>query len=154
MKKLLLIILVFCLMCWVSIGIWGYTWPKDLDKIYTKEESQVVDTWWLDDPIKAWTKTAIDWTDLIKNDQWDAQKTTLSYISKWVNYFLALLWLISIILIIKDWFVIITAWWDENKQKEAFKNVKNYILAIILIGITALIVNFIFWVINKSTWWI
>jgi len=148
--KLLFIILGFYLIGWISTG--NYTWDDDTSRIYTQEESQVINTAWLEDPIEAWTYTALEGTDLIQNDQQDAQKATLDYISKWVNYFLALLWLITIILIIKDWLVIITAWWDENKQKEAFKNVKNYILAIILIGITALIVNLIFWVVNYSTW--
>ena len=152
MKKLLLL-LTIGVFVWTAFA--GYTWENDWDKIYTKDQNQVIDTNWLDDPLNAWTHSAVEWADGIVNadvtTEDSKQENMIAYISKWVNYFLGLLWMIVIIFIIKDGIVIITSAWDENKQKEAFINLKNYIIAIILIWVAYLIVNLIFWFVNTNT---
>jgi len=60
--------------------------------------------------------------------------------------------MLAIIMIVKDGIVIIVSAWDENKKKEAFKNIRNYILAIIWIWSAYLFVNLIFYFININTW--
>lgn len=152
MKKLLLLFTIWVFV-WTAFA--EYTWENDWDKIYTKEQSQVIDTNWLEDPLNAWTKSAVEWADGIVNadvsTEDSKQENMIAYISKWVNYFLSLLWMIVTILIIKDGIIIITATWDDNKQKEALKNVKNYIIAIIMIWVAYLIVNLIFRFVNTNT---
>jgi len=152
MKKLIISLTLLTIS--TSVFAW-YTWQDDKDKIYTKDQNQVIDTQNLDDPLNAWTKSAIEWADGIVNAPVDTnddkQESTLNYISKWINYFLWLIALIVIILIIKDGFIVITWAWDENKQKEAFTNLKNYTIAIIAIGVSFLIVNLIFHFINVNT---
>jgi len=151
-KKFLLVSLW---VIFISITFAGYTWENDKDKIYTQTQEQVINTEWLDDPINAGTQSAVAWVDGIANAPTDTaddrQENFINYVSKWVNYFLAFLGMIVIILLIKDGIIVITAAWDENKQKEAFTNLKNYIIAIILIWVAFLIVNLIFWFVNTNT---
>ena len=138
---------------WLSLA-W-YTWEDDYNKIYTQQEDQVIDTENLDNPLNAWTVSAVQEVDWIANADMSTsenkQENIIKYISKWVNYFLAFLGLIVIILIIKDGIIIITSAWDENKKKEAFTNLKNYAIAIVLIWVAFLIVNLIFYFVNVNT---
>ncbi len=108
---------------------------------YTNDVSEVINTT-IDDPLKEWTTDAVNDVNWIQKDYND-EGSTINYVSKWINYFLWILGLIVIIFMIKDGIVIITAAWDDNKQKEALKNVKNYIIALIMIWISYLIVNFV-----------
>ena len=150
-KVILLTFMIFT--TWLSFA-W-YSWEDDYNKIYTQEENQVIDTENLDDPLNAWTVSAVQEVDWIANSDVSTSnskhESMLNYISKWVNYFLAFLGLVVIILIIKDGFIIITSAWDENKKKEAFTNLKNYAIALILIGVAYLIVNLIFYFVNVNT---
>ena len=152
MKKLFLV-LWSILLIW-SVWAW-YTWENDYNKIYTQEQDKVIDTENLDDPLHAWTKSAIQEVDWIANadvsSSENKKESMIDYISKWINYFLAFLWMIVIILIIKDGFIIITSAWDENKKKEAFTNLKNYAIAIVMIWVAFLIVNLIFYFVNVNT---
>ena len=138
---------------WLTLG-W-YVWENDYNKIYTKEQNQVMNTENLDHPLNAWTVSAVQEVDGIANADMSTsdskQESMINYISKWVNYFLAFLGLIVIILIIKDGIIIITSAWDENKKKEAFTNLKNYAIAIVLIWVAFLIVNLIFYFVNVNT---
>jgi len=150
-KVILLTFMIFT--TWLSFA-W-YSWEDDYNKIYTQEENQVIDTENLDDPLNAWTVSAVQEVDWIANSDVSTSnskhESMLNYISKWVNYFLAFLGFVVIILIIKDGIIIITSAWDENKKKEAFTNLKNYAIALILIGVAYLIVNLIFYFVNVNT---
>ncbi len=151
--KIILTLLSFILI--LTTSFWWYTRNDINKKIYTQKKENVINDEWLDDPINAWTKSVVEWTDWIEYEDMSTndvkQENMINYISKWVNYFLWFLWLLVIILIIKDGIVIITAWWDDNKEKEAFKNVKNYIIAIILIWVSYLIINLIFRFVHENT---
>jgi len=126
----------------------NYIWDDDTKDIYTQNQDDVVETNDLNDPLRNGTRSAVE------NVQWIIDEDTstaennkqnmIKYISKWVNYFLWILWMIVTIFIIKDWIIIITAGGDDNKQKEAMKNLKNYILAIIWIWVSYLFVNLVF----------
>jgi len=154
MKKIITFLLAIGII-WISIA--GYTWEDDYNKIYTKEQNQVIDTTNLDDPLQAGTKSAVEKVSWIADVNADVstseskKQNMIDYISKWVNYFLGFLWMIVIILIIKDGFIIITSAGDENKKKEAFTNLRNYTIAIILIGVAFLIINLIFYFVNTNT---
>jgi len=138
---------------WLTFS--DYIWDDQLDNIYTKNESNVIKTDDIQDPIKWWTQSAVEWLNWIANANMDTneekQESFTIYIANWVNYFLWLLWMITIIFIIKDWIVLISQAHDENKKKEAFTNLKNYIIAIIMIWVAYLIVNLIFHFVNTNT---
>jgi len=152
MKKIFLL-LTFGLLVWTSFA--GYTWDDDYNKVYTQNEDKVIDTQGLDDPINAWTKSTVEEVEWIANanvsDEDNKQTSMINYVSNWINYFLWLLGLIVTIFIIKDGIIIITSAWDENKKKEAMTNLRNYILAIILIWVAYMIVNLIFYFINVNS---
>ncbi len=154
MKKIILII--FLVIFWsLNLSFWQYTRDDNTKDIYTQDKNDVIDDSNLDDPLRNGTRSAVQqvgWvidadTSTSEQSQWNV----LKYISKWINYFLWLLGLLLIILIIFQWIKIITAAWDDNKQKEAFKNVKNYILALIWIWVSYLIINLIFHFVNYNT---
>jgi len=153
MKKILTIILV--LVWFINISFSSWEWWDETDEIYTQDKNNVIDDSDLDDPLRNGTRSAVqnvEWvidadTTTSEQSQWNVMK----YIWKWVNYFLALLWMVLIIFIIKDWIIIVTAAWDDNKQKEAFKNVKNYVIALIWIWVAYLLINLIFHFVNINT---
>jgi len=150
MKKYLFIfILLFNFI--TSIHVFA-VWDDETTQIYTQNESNVIKSDDIDDPLRNWTTSAAWWIKWITawtdEHQWDF----MLYISKWINYFLWFLWLIVIILIIKDSIVMITSGGDEWKKKEAFVNLKNYILALIWIWTSYLLINLIFYFININTW--
>jgi phosphate starvation-inducible membrane PsiE len=81
----------------------------------------------------------------------------LDFIQSAVNWILALLGLITIIILIYGGFQMVTAAWDDNKYKKGFTIVKQAVIGLILIGVSALIVNLIFSFVNTNTtttgWW-
>ena len=151
-KSLFIFLLVFI----NFIGIFVFasnTWNDDTTQIYTQDQSNVIKSDDIDkDPLRAWTISAAWWIKWIATWTNDHQWDFLSYLSKWINYFLWFLWLLVIILIIKDGIVMITSAWDEWKKKEAFVNLRNYILALIWIWASYLLINLIFYFVNVNTW--
>jgi len=152
-KKILVIIIVL----W-SINLWfanNYTWDDNTKQIYTQNKDNVINDNWLDDPIRNGTKSSAWWLEWVNNtdtsSQDNRQKWFIDYIAVWVNYILWFLGLIIIIFIIKDGIIMVSFAWNEEKKKEAFKNLKNYIIAIILIWTAYLIVNLVFNFMNKNT---
>ena len=160
MKKLYFILISLWLFLFWFFSYGNYDWNSATEQIYTKDQSNVVSSNDINDPLRNWTTAAVNWewgsvwwiayADVSNSDA--AQKNTVAYIAKWINYFLWFLWFLAIIMIIKDGIVIIVSAWDENKKKEALKNVRNYILAIIWIWAAYLLVNLIFYFININTW--
>jgi len=151
-KKILVIIIVL-----LTINIWfaNYIWNDETKQIYTQDKGNVINDNWLNDPIRNGTLSSskhLEWiakTD--ESSEENRQKWFMNYIAIWVNYILWFLGLIVIILIIKDGIIMITSAWNEEKRKEAFKNLKNYIIALILIWAWYLIVNLVFYIVNENT---
>ena len=144
MKKILLLLLSSIVLS-SNISFWWWWWDDETQDIYTKEQDSVIDTEDLDDPLRNGTQNAVENVWWIAKadieDSQDAQKATKKYISNWINYFLGFLWLVVVVFIIKDGIILITsAWWD-NWKKIALQNLKNYIIAIILIWVSYLIVS-------------
>lgn len=120
--------------------------------VYEKEQKNIVEK--IKDPIEKWTQDIskkIQWIqylwDKIKNNE-QSQDSFIKYISTPINYIIWFLWMITIILIIKDWIIMIGSAWDEEKKKEAFKNIKNYIITIVFIWVARLIIMLLFNMIN------
>jgi len=74
----------------------------------------------------------------------------ISFVQSAVNWILALLGLITIIILIYGGFLMVTAAGDENKYKKGFTIVKQAVIGLILIGVSALIVNLIFAFVNSN----
>jgi len=127
-------------------------WDDATTEIYTQNESNVIKTDDIDDPLRNGTTSAAWWIRWIAEWTDEHQEDFILYISKWINYFLWFLWLLVIILIIRDGIIMIINAWDEWKKKEAFVNLKNYILALIWIWSSYLIINLIFYFVNVNTW--
>jgi len=152
MKKYLFMSLVLFI-SFVHISVVATdTWNDDTTQIYTQNESNVIKSDDIDDPLRNGTTSAAWWIQWVAAWTDDYQWDFMSYISKWINYFLWFLWLLVIILIIKDGIIMITSAWDEWKKKEAFVNLKNYILALIWIWASYLLINLIFYFVNVNTW--
>ena len=87
---------------------------------------------------------------------WAGDEWFLDFVQSWVNWILALLGLITIIILIWGGFLMVTAAGDDGKYKKGFTIVKQAVIGLILIGVSALIVNLIFSFVNTNTttaWW-
>ncbi len=137
------------------IGIFVFAnnmWDSDTQTIYTQNQTNVIKSNDINNPLRNWTTSAVQWVQWIAAWTNDHKKDFIDYLSLWINYFLWFLWLIVIILIIKDGIVMITSAWDEWKKKEAFVNLRNYILALVWIWASYLFINLIFYFVNLNTW--
>lgn len=69
-----------------------------------------------------------------------------------INWVLWLLALIALIIALWAWFQMLTAAGDDGKYKKWFTMLRQAAIGLIMIGISWLLVSFIFWVINTVTW--
>ena len=88
---------------------------------------------------------------------WQGSEWFLDFVQNWVNWILALLGMITIIILIYGGFLMVTAAGDDGKYKKGFTIVKQAVIGLILIGVSALIVNLIFHFVNTNSttasWW-
>ena len=95
------------------------------------------------------------WTKIwVAGWQWDmtsGNEGFLDFINSAINRILALLGLIAIVILIWGGFQMVTAAWDDNKYKKWFTIVKQAVIGLILIGVSALIINLIFSFVNTNT---
>ena len=75
----------------------------------------------------------------------------LDFVESAVNRILKSLGIITIIILIYGGFQMVTAAWDDNKYKKGFTIVKQAVIGLILIGISALIVSIIFNFVGTNT---
>ncbi|MEF2175450.1 MAG: hypothetical protein V3575_03165 [Candidatus Absconditabacteria bacterium] len=74
----------------------------------------------------------------------ESRSATMVFIKKIINYFLGLLGLLSLIFLIYNGFLIVTAGGNEEKFKNGIKGLKYAAIAIIGVGLSLLFINFIF----------
>jgi len=82
----------------------------------------------------------------------------IDFVQKAVNWILGILWLITVVILIWWGFQMVTAAGDDGKYKKWFTIVKQAVVGLILIGVSALIVNLIFSFVssnadNANGWW-
>jgi len=92
--------------------------------------------------------TTIGVTGADQGGQWN--EWFLTFVQSAVNWILGLLGLITIIVLIWGGFQMVTAAGDDNKYKKWFTIVKQAVVGLILIGVSALIVNLIFSFVNSN----
>lgn len=152
MLKKLLFILLFC---FISISFWTTLDYFEVDPIYSEEIEDAVNSNWIDDPLRngttnIWENTqgiAMNWE--ITNSE-EAKEQTTNLISKVVNYFLALAWLVALIYLLYHWFLILTAAWDDAKYKKWMKWIQIAMIALAWIWFSRFIVSLILSVISNS----
>ena len=93
-------------------------------------------------PTSIWVAGADKWG---QGDTW-----FINFVQSAVNWILAFLGLITIIILIWWGFQMVTAAGDDNKYKKWFTIVKQAVIGLILIGVSALIVNLIFNFVNSN----
>lgn len=167
MKKRKIIILA-CLM------ILGWLVTQYLNKWYTDLcawwfcNSSIYNTWLNNaisggdstvDPIRYGVQTITTWvtstwgimgilhTNIISNHM-EALDSTLRVVQNIVNYALGMVWLIALIYMLVQWFIVLTAGTDDSKQKKWFKWIKNGLIAMAWIALSWIIVSFLLRVIN------
>lgn len=69
-----------------------------------------------------------------------------------INWVLWLLALIALVIALWAWFQMLTAAGDDGQYKKWFTMLRQAAIGLIMIGISWLLVSFIFWVINTVTW--
>lgn len=83
-------------------------------------------------------------------DAWDDE--LLDIIKRIINWILWLLSLLALILCLRWWFQMLTAWWDDAKVKKWVKVLKNAAIWLAVIWISWLIVSLVFRIIQQFAW--
>lgn len=161
-KKLLLgsiYTIIILNLLWLSFANWLQLKPirNEVEILNSNQDSVISEIQDCDDPIKCWQYwiakdiwiTSSD--NEITNSE-EARTATMLYVKKIINYFLWLLWLLALIFLLYNWFLIVTAWWNDEKFKNGVKWLKYAAIAIIWVGLSLLFINFIFRIMIEKSW--
>jgi len=156
MKKLFIIVLG---LVWTS-GVFALQIPETENYTLTTDTQQVLDTQGINDPLRdgayklinsdpnspGWSGSlaGIVGVDSQITDHATAKNATLQVVKNIVNYALGLLFLIALVYLIFNGFLILTAGGDDTQYKKGLKSIKNALIAIAGIGASRLIVSAIF----------
>lgn len=90
------------------------------------------------------------WIDTIwtNADQW---WSLIQIIKNAINRILWMLSLIALVLCLRWWFQIVTAWWDDGKQKKWISVLKHAAIWLAVIWLAWFIVTIIFWLLRWVT---
>ncbi len=95
---------------------------------------------------KTYTKSDFD------SDASGGGRAALSWAKRAINRVLGLLALIALIVLIYEWVLMLVNARDSKKIEEGYTTVKNVAIALVFIGVSRLIVSFIFRAIGVFTW--
>lgn len=161
-KSITVIFWIFVLSLWITLfdeakalnPIWENAW---IGKILTTEDELIIDPP-NENVMMEWTHTAVETKEhKISNisntadyytDQKEAEKGTLNYIQRLINWALGMLAFVALIVVIYGWFQMVTAAGDDAKFKSWKKALKKVSIGIIGIGISWLIISFFFWFVD------
>lgn len=167
MKKLLLLLcIVLYLINWYifvyaddDCAEWfdNQIWKSDTENIYNKCLQTAINTKDTEDPLRAGTKKWVQAVEWIKDKAWSitdsskASEDMVTYVSKWIKYFIWLLAIAITIMLIYHGIGIVTAAWEDKKMTKAMKGARNYTILIVLVWLVWLLVIFVFNVITSIT---
>ena len=87
-------------------------------------------------------------------NQWNTNGRLIDVIKNAINRVLWMLSLIALILCLWWWFQIVTAAWDEWKQKKWMSVLKHAAIWLVIIWLSWFVVTIIFWLLRGVTgWW-
>lgn len=139
--------------------------PSSENYILNENDQSVLNTEGIQDPLRDGAYNIIDsesWTWGISGDvvgvgdkissHLNAQNKTMQVIKNILNYALGMLWLIALVYLIYHGFLIVTAAGDDTQYKKWLSGVKYAAIAIAGIGVSWLVVSWIFWLLNLIIW--
>ena len=83
---------------------------------------------------------------------WDRWGWLIQVIKNAINWVLGMLSLIALVLCLWWWFQIVTAAWDEWKQKKWMSVLKHAAIWLVIIWLSWFVVTIIFWILRWVTW--
>ncbi|MFZ2150869.1 MAG: pilin [Candidatus Absconditicoccaceae bacterium] len=81
-------------------------------------------------------------------DHGTAMNSTMAIIKNIINYALGLVSVIALVYLIYHGFLMVTAAGDDTQYKKGMKGLKFAAIALVGIGLSWLVISFIFWIIN------
>lgn len=99
------------------------------------------------------TITNISNTSTVITDNETAKVGTLNYIKRVINWALAIVSFVALIVLLVGWFQVVTAAGDDSKLKSWKNAIKKVAIGLAGIAVSWFIVSLIFWVVEKATGW-
>lgn len=163
MKKYLIII-VFTLLAFANLT-YAIDAPSADEDILNKDFNKILEVADINDPLRDWAYGII-WAENADPDKkitsvmesWKitqhktAMDSTLGLVKTIINYLLWFIWLVALLYLIYNGFLMLTAAWDDTQYKKWLKSLKYAGIAIWWIWISWLFVSLIFWIISKFIW--
>jgi len=148
----------------LSFLLWFWSFAVDIivddDKIAPSDPNNVIDNTALpdensEDVLRRWTRDIMWWTNLrdpgnIQTSE-QAQTAMMMYIKNVINYFLALLGFIALVYLLYHWFLMVTAWGNEEKFKKWVQWLKTATIALFWIWLSWLVISLILYIISFIT---
>ena len=100
---------------------------------YLTNEDTKLNIWWVEDDVSG---------------IWDGLVTA---IQNWLNFFLAIMWLIALVVLIRWGIRMLTAGGNEDGYNTGRKYVKNAAIWLAIIGFSWFVVSAIFWLVGIAT---
>ena len=79
----------------------------------------------------------------------DAQNAALAYAQNLINRTLLIVWTVALVYLLYTGFQMVTAAGDETKFKERTKKTRAALIALLWIGLSAIFINFVLYVIDR-----
>ena len=139
MKKICMLFLWACLVAIWSFAVTSATWwsiDSYTANMYTAPSEASNDTIGIN---TIWTN----------QDRW---WSLIQVIKNAINRVLWMLSLIALVLCLRWWFQIVTAWWDDGKQKKWISVLKHAAIWLAVIWLAWFIVTIVFWLLRWVAW--
>ena len=141
---------IWLALCWVSIlWLWFFA--------VTSATSGDTSSWEIEEYTSNLYSTNINWWEAVNigiNTIWTDQDrwwSLIQVIKNAINRVLWMLSLIALVLCLRWWFQIVTAWWDDGKQKKWISVLKHAAIWLAVIWLAWFIVTIVFWLLRWVT---
>lgn len=137
-----------------SVGATFSTTSNYYDTL-TQNDQKIVETEDINDPLAdssyeiAWRVNGLymKWGKITTFLQ--AQNSALAYAQNIINWTLLIVWTVALVYLLYTGFQMVTAAGDETKFKERTKKTRAAVVALLWIGLSAILINFVLYVIDK-----
>lgn len=129
--------------------------PSDYYDILTQNDQKIVETESITDPLGDGSYEIAGRVNglYMKSGKLtsflQAQDAALAYVQNIINWTLLIVWTVALIYLLYTGFQMITAAGDETKFKERTKKTRSALVALLGIGLSAIFVNFVLYIIDK-----